>query len=257
MSKKLPAIFLAHGSPMNAILENDYTRVLKKLGKEIEKPKAILVISAHWQTRQTYITIDDAPNTIYDFYGFPDELYKIKYNSIGSKKYAQLILNKFKNIKGTTEWGLDHASWTVLKHMYPEANIPVIEMSLNVELDERGHYNLGKSLSSLREEGILIIGSGNIVHNLMKMDYDMYGKPFESAVKFDSYIKQALDERNHERLVNYNNAGVVASLAVPTKEHYLPLLYVAALQEEDEEVSYIYEDIQHGSMAMRSFIIGG
>lgn len=258
MSKKLPVLFIGHGSPMNAILNNSYTQALKKLGKEIERPKAIMVISAHWKTRGTYITSEDKPKTIYDFYGFPEELYRIIYSPEGSKKYSEFVLEQLKkeNIKGTTEWGLDHASWAVLKHMYPEADIPVFEMSLDASLDEASHYNLGKKLSILRENGILIIGSGNVVHNLRNMDYDMEAKPFDWSVKFDEYVTQALNNKDHESLINYKKLGSTAMLAVPTDEHYLPLLYIAALQEAGDEVKYIHEGIQHGSMSMRCIQIG-
>lgn len=258
MSKKLPVLFIGHGSPMNAILNNSYTRALKKLGEDIERPKAIMVISAHWNTRDTYITSEDKPKTIYDFYGFPEELYRIKYSPQGAKKFAELVLEKLsgENIKGTAEWGLDHASWAVLKHIYPNVDIPVFEMSLNASLSEAEHYELGKKLSVLRENGILIVGSGNIVHNLRNMDYDMDAKPFDWAVKFDEYVAEAMKNKEHEKLINYKNLGSTVMLSVPTDEHYLPLLYIAALQEAGEEVKFIHEGIQHGSMSMRCIQIG-
>lgn len=253
MSKKLPALFIGHGSPMNAILDNSYTRALKKFADKIERPKAILVVSAHWQTRGTYITYKDEPTQIYDFYGFPKQLYDIKYEPKNCKKYSKIILEELKdeNIKPTNDWGLDHAAWAVLVHMYPKADIPVIEMSLNILLDEESHYNLGKKLYKLREKGILVIGSGNIVHNLMKFKEKIDAEPFNWAIAFDKYISDAIINKQHDKLVNYKSVGRAAQLAVPTDEHYLPLLYVLAMQQENDSIEFEYEGIQNGSMSMR------
>lgn len=258
MVEKLPALFIGHGSPMNIILNNSYTKTLKELANKIERPKAILVISAHWQTKGTFITNNDEPTQIYDFYGFPEDLYKIKYEPKDCNKYSKIILEEFKdeNIKTTNDWGLDHAAWAVLVHMYPKADIPVIEMSLNVLGSEEYHYNLGKKLYKLRDKGILVIGSGNIVHNLMKFKQDIDAKPFNWAIEFDQYIAEAVKNRHHDRLINYKNVGEYAQLSVPTNDHYLPLLYVEAMQDEDDKVDFIYEGIQNGSMSMRCVRIG-
>jgi 4,5-DOPA dioxygenase extradiol len=258
MNKKMPVLFIGHGSPMNAILNNSYTETISKITKNIPKPEAILMISAHWETNGTFITSADAPNQIYDFYGFPEELYNLKYNPIGAKKYAEMVAEELRDsdVKLTEEGGLDHGAWAILTHMYPKADIPVFQMSLNRQGDEEYHYNLGRKLSKLREKGILIIGSGNIVHNLGIMDYEMDSTPFDWATEFDNYISEALKNRMHDNLIDYKNLGQSAKLSVPTKEHYLPLLCIAALQEDGDEVNFIYKGIQHGSMSMTSVLIG-
>lgn len=258
MKEKLPALFIGHGSPMNAVLDNSYTKMLRKLGESFEKPEAILVVSAHWQTRGTYITSKDKPNQIYDFYGFPEELYKIKYEPKGSKKYSEIILQELndKDIKATDNWGLDHAAWAILLHMYPKADIPIIEMSLNVLGDEEYHYNLGKKLYKLREKGILVIGSGNIVHNLGEMKQEIDSIPFDWVIEFDEYVRDAIKNRQHEKLINYKEIGESAKLSLPTNEHYLPLLYVEAMQGEDDSVNFIYDGIQNASISMRCIRIG-
>lgn len=258
MNKKMPVLFIGHGSPMNAILDNAYTKAICKSIENIPKPEAILVISAHWETNGTYITASDAPKQIYDFYGFPEELYNIKYAPTGAKKYAEMVEEELSNsnVMLTEEWGLDHGAWSVLTHMYPKADIPVFQMSLNKLGDENYHYNLGRKLSALREKGILIIGSGDIVHNLRIMNYEMDAEPFDWATEFDNYISEAIVNRVHNNIISYENMGKTAKLSVPTKEHYLPLLYIAGLQEEADEVKFIYKGIQHSSMSMTSIQIG-
>lgn len=257
MSKKLPVLFIAHGSPMNALENNDYTQSIKALAQKIDRPKAIMVISAHWTTRGTYITSEDQPKTIYDFYGFPEELYNIKYSPKGAKKYSNIALQILadENVKGTTSWGLDHGAWTILRHMYPDQDIPVFQMSLNLLLNEEEHYKLGKKLVSLRENGILIIGSGNIVHNLREINFEESTKPADWAIKFDEYVANAIRDRKHLELINYKSVGKSASLSVPTDEHYLPLLYIMALQEEGEKAEFVYEGIVSRSLSMRSVVI--
>jgi len=258
MNKKMPVLFIGHGSPMNAVLNNEYTEAISKSTQNIPKPEAILVISAHWETNGTFITASDSPEQIYDFYGFPEELYNLKYNPTGSKKYAEMVVQELKDSKVmlTEKWGLDHGAWSVLSHMYPKADIPVFQMSLNRLGDEQYHYDLGKKLSKLREKGILIIGSGDIVHNLRIMDYDMNATPFEWASEFDNYICDAIVNRKHNNIISYQKLGKSAQLSVPTKEHYLPLLYIAGLQEDSDEVKFIYKGIQHSSMSMTSIQIG-
>jgi 4,5-DOPA dioxygenase extradiol len=258
MKKKMPVLFIGHGSPMNAILDNSYTEAIAKCTDNIPRPEAILVISAHWETNGTFITSADAPEQIYDFYGFPEELYNLKYNPIGAKKYAQMVANELadSNVMLTEKWGLDHGAWSILAHMYPKADIPVFQMSLNRFGDEKYHYDLGRKLSTLREKGILIIGSGDIVHNLRIMNYDMDATPFHWATEFDNYIAEAIVSRTHDNVISYERLGETAKLAVPTKEHYLPLLYIAGLQEDADEVKFIYKGIQHSSMSMTCIQIG-
>jgi len=258
MIKKMPVLFIGHGSPMNAVLNNSYTEAISKSTQNIPKPEAILVVSAHWETNGTFITASNTPKQIYDFYGFPAELYNLKYNPTGAKKYAEMAAQELADSKVilTEKWGLDHGAWSVLAHMYPKADIPVFQMSLNRLGDEQYHYNLSKKLSKLREKGILIIGSGDIVHNLGVMDYNMNANPFKWATEFDNYICEAIVNREHDNIISYQKLGKCAQLSVPTKEHYLPLLYIAGLQEKSDEVNFIYKGIQHGSMSMTSIKIG-
>lgn len=253
----MPVLFIGHGSPMNIIYNNGYTQSLQKLGASLPKPDAILVISAHWLTKGIYVCCADKPQQIYDFYGFPDDLYSVKYHPPGARTFAESITSKLKsdNIQAETECGLDHASWAVLIHMYPQANIPVFEMSLDVTKNEEPHYALGKKLSFLRKQNILIIGSGNIIHNLHHMDYKEDAKPCSWALEFDEYIKDALLRKDIDRLLHYKELSPVGKIAAPTNDHYLPMLYSVALQEEDEKIEFVCESIQNGSISMRSFII--
>jgi len=258
MNKKMPVLFLSHGSPMNVVLDNEYTRALTKLGQELEKPKAIIIISAHWKTRGTYITYSKRPRQIYDFYGFPEEIYNIKYEPSGGEEYAEMVARELieEGAELTDEWGLDHAAWGILKYLYPKADIPTFEISLNALLTEEQHYKIGKKLSKFRDNGILIIGSGDIVHNLRTADYDVYGKPHEWAEAFDSYIVNSVINYEHEKLINYKALGDIAKLAVPTDEHFLPLLYVVGAQEKDDKVEVIHKSIQNASVSMTCIKIG-
>lgn len=256
--KKAPVLFLGHGSPMNIILENEYTASLVQLGQSLQRPKAILVVSAHWLTKGTYVTTHTHPEIIYDFYGFPQELYEVHYPCPGATEQIGEVASVFEDasVSYDHQRGLDHAAWSVLKHMYPKADIPVMEMSLDYGKTPQEHYELAKKLAPLREHGILVIGSGNMVHNLRLVDWDIEAKPFEWAVNFDSTLKQCLVERNHLPLIEYEKMGKEALLSIPTNEHYLPLLYAAALQEQDEDLSFIYEGFQNASMSMRCLAIG-
>ena len=253
----MPVLFIGHGSPMNIIYKNEYTKSLQKMGTTLPTPDAILVVSAHWLTNGTFVCSADKPNQIYDFYGFPDELYAVTYHPPGARMVADSIVRELKsdNIRPDGERGIDHASCAVLTHMYPNANIPTFEMSLDVVKNEKEHYALGKKLSFLRRKNVLIIGSGNIVHNLRQIDFDEHAKPFPWAIEFDEYIKHALLLNDHDRLLRYKELSPVSRLAVPTNDHYLPFLYSAALQEEHEHIEFIHESIQNGSMSMRCFII--
>jgi 4,5-DOPA dioxygenase extradiol len=254
---KTPVLFIGHGSPMNIIYRNEYTKSLQTLGKSLPKPDAILVISAHWLTEGTFVCSAGKPEQIYDFYGFPTELYEVKYHPPGAPQIAESLIHELRsdNVQGDDTWGIDHASWAVLVHMYPKADIPIFEMSLNTLKNEQEHYALGKKLSYLRKRNILIMGSGNIVHNLRQIEFDEHAKPFSWAVEFDEYIKDALLRKDHERLLRYKELSPVSRLAVPTNDHYLPFLYSAALQEEGEQVEFVHESIQNGSISMRCFMI--
>jgi 4,5-DOPA dioxygenase extradiol len=260
----MPVLFIGHGSPMNIILNNNYTASIAKAAKELPEPKAILVISAHWLTNDTQVTCVSKPKTIYDFYGFPEELYRLKYPSPGAPETADLTIRTVESTKiRCGDWGLDHAAWAVLKHMYPKADVPVLEMSLDYSPYNdwnpkplEYHYRLAAELAPLREKGILIVGSGNIVHNLGLIDYDIDAKPRKWAVEFDRKIKQSLLSRNHESLINYLDIGKEALYAVPTQDHYLPMIYAIALQRKQDKLTFIHEGFQHGSVSMRAFQIG-
>jgi 4,5-DOPA dioxygenase extradiol len=263
---KMPVLFIGHGSPENIILDNSFTRRLAQLGVELPRPRAILVISAHWLTEGTYVTGAANPKTIYDFYGFPDELYRLTYPSPGSPSDAQFIagLVKKPSIKVDHEWGLDHASWAVLKHMYPRADIPVIEMSLDYSpyngwnrSSLRSFYDLGKQLGPLRDRGVLIMGSGNLVHNLRVAAFDdMNATPFKWAIEFDEKVKRNLTDRNHAELLDCQDMSRATSLSVPTLDHYLPMIFAIALQEKDDALEFVYEGFQNRSVSMRCFRIG-
>ncbi|NPE29517.1 4,5-DOPA dioxygenase extradiol [Methanococcoides sp. SA1] len=261
----MPVLFIGHGSPLNIVLKNSFTDRLTELGKNLPRPRAIMVISAHWLTNGTCVTCNERPRTIYDFYGFPDELYKVKYPCQGSPDEARYVTEIVQKVpvKCNTEWGIDHASWAVLKYMYPNADIPVFEMSLDYSFNEwqpnliQQHYDLAAELGQLRRRGVLIIGSGNIVHNLGLIDFhNIDAEPYEWAKKFDESVRSNLINRNHEDLIDYWNMGEGSSLAVPTLDHYLPMIYAIALQEKNEPLNFIYEGFQYGSISMRCFQIG-
>lgn len=261
----MPVLFVGHGSPMNIVSQNSYTEDIAKAGAELPKPKAILVVSAHWLTKGTHVGCMEKPRTIYDFYGFPEELYKIRYSCPGAPKEAEILIRtaKTEKVRCNNEWGLDHAAWAVLKHMYPNADVPVFEMSLDYSpyndwrpKSLEHHYRLASDLAPLREKGVLIIGSGNIVHNLGLIEYDSDAKSPEWAVKFDEKVKRNLINRKHDALLNYLDLGQEARYAVPTLDHYLPMIYAIALQQKDEPLRFIHEGFQNGSVSMRAFQIG-
>lgn len=262
----MPVLFIGHGSPMNINADNDFTRSLVKLGKDLPKPGAILVVSAHWLTEGTFVTCEEKPKTIHDFGGFPDELYRINYPSPGSPADARSITETVKKpaVKCSMEWGLDHASWMILKHIYPKADIPVIEMSLDYPpYDERNpktlqyYYDLAKQLNFLRDRNILIIGSGNIVHNLRLADFENTdAEPYDWAVEFDEQVKRNLLDRNHKALLDFQNLTPAKVLSVPTFDHYLPMVFAVALQCKDDALTFTYEGFQNASISMRCFKIG-
>ena len=263
-SGKMPVLFIGHGSPTNIIADNAYTRSLGSLARELPRPEAIMVISAHWLTDGTFVGCMGSPGTIHDFYGFPRDLYEIEYPAPGSPDLAKVVREAVPDglVRCSDDWGLDHASWSVLLHMYPEADIPVFEMSLDYAFNDRHpkpveyHYNLGGQLGALRRNGILIIGSGNMVHNLGLVDFNTDAEPFEWAVEADGKMKACLVSGDHAGLVDFEGMGKAAELAVPTLDHYLPMIYAIAMQESGEAVSFTYEGFQNGSVSMRCFRIG-
>jgi len=250
-SKKMPVLFIGHGSPMNAIEDNEFTKEWKKIASKILHPSCILCISAHWLTSDTQITAMENPKTIHDFYGFPKELEQIVYPAKGSMEYAKLVTDTLNdiNVKLNTTWGLDHGTWTVLRHMYPKADIPVIQLSINYGLPLQKHFEIGKKLTVLRDKGILIIGSGNLVHNLGMINFDNAAKPFEWATEFDNFVKKNLETKDFGSLINYKNQSS-ARLAHPTNDHYLPLMYVIGASDK-QNPKFSCEKIVYSSLSMR------
>jgi 4,5-DOPA dioxygenase extradiol len=260
-SERMPVLFVGHGSPIFTIQVNEFTVSWKNLGKTIPLPKAILCISAHWQTRGTFVTAMPKPPTIHDFGGFPRELYDIVYPAPGNPELAVEIK---KNVRGTLvgldeRWGLDHGAWTVIRHVFPDANIPVLELSLDYGKTPADHYNLAKELFSLRDRGVLIIGSGNMVHNLGMVAWDHADEPefgYEWALKANAVFKKLIVSGNHQDLINYHSLGKEVDFAVPTPEHFLPLLYVLSLKAKNEPVVFFNEKAVMGSLTMTSLRIG-
>jgi len=257
ITDKMPVLFVGHGNPMNAILDNQFSRKWQELGKELPRPKAILSVSAHWLTRGTHVTAMKMPKTIHDFGGFPKALFDQQYPAPGSPELAKEVqkLVTATEVQEDFEWGLDHGTWSVLKPMFPEADIPVFQLSIDYYKSPQWHYDLAKQLSELRRKGVLILGSGNIVHNLRMVDFQNRTN-YDWAAGFDSKIKSFLDSGNHQAIINYDQLGTEAKLAVPTNDHYLPMLYSIALQDKKDEISYFNEQMDAGSISMRSFVIG-
>lgn len=253
-SHRMPAIFIGHGSPMNAITDNIYRDTWLALGKTLPRPNAILLVSAHWQTHGTQVCMAAKPETIHDFGGFPKKLFAQQYPASGAPDYAKLTQELLGDaaVTGSHEWGLDHGAWTVLQSLFPAADIPVFQLSLDVNLDFAGHFALAKKLASLREQGVMIIGSGNIVHNLRLLN--MQSANADWAIEFDRYVKNALETGDDDALIHIENAGDSAKLAVPTDEHYLPLLYVAAVRQPDDKMRFLTESFDLGTLSMRSII---
>lgn len=257
-SEKQPLMFVGHGNPMNAISENTITNGWYEKGQQLkEKPKAILCISAHWETNGTYVTAMDQPKTIHDFYGFPQALFDVQYPAPGAPDFARSVTEIVTTTKvhEDHDWGLDHGTWSVLVKMFPDADIPVFQLSLDRTKSTQYHYDLAKELKKLREKGVLIIGSGNIVHNLHMARFDPNPAAYDWALEFDAKSKDLIDAGIHSELINYQSLGKAAQLSIPTPEHYLPLLYILGLQEEQECVTFFNEEMAFGSGSMRSLII--
>ena len=254
---KTPVLFLGHGSPMNAISNNAFTQQLSKLGAQFPKPKAICCVSAHWETRGIQILESPQPKTIHDFGGFPEELYQVQYPAHGSPEWAaktsQLLADHDPHL--TSQWGLDHGTWSVLRHMYPLADVPVYQISLDLSRSLADHLALAKELKSLREKGVWIIGSGNIVHNLGKLDWGNPTKGYEWAHVFDEYVKEALLNDQPDKLIQLQNAGPEARLSVPTLDHYLPLLYLLGLRTPQDTLTFPYEGFEYGGISMRAVLL--
>lgn len=252
---KMPVVFIGHGSPMNAIEDNDYTKTWRSIAKRIPKPKAIISISAHWFTEGTQIMNEEKPKTIYDMYGFPKELYEIIYNSPGSPSIAKVSKELIsKETEYDNSWGIDHGTWSVLVHMYPDREIPVFQISIDRFASPETHYQIGEELKILREEGVLILGSGNIVHNLRLVNWDMEGEGFDWAHEFDDYIYDNIIKKNHSNILKFNELGDIAKLAVPTTDHFYPLLYVLGASNKEDKVSAFNKSGELGSLTMTSYL---
>jgi 4,5-DOPA dioxygenase extradiol len=258
--EEMPALFIGHGSPMNAIEDNEFTTAWKSLGKTIPKPKAILCVSAHWETRGTYVTAMEKPETIHDFGGFPKALFDTQYPVKGSKWLAEETrkIVTATDVQLTQDWGLDHGSWSVLKQIYPDADIPVIELSLDATKDAQYHYDLGKQLAGLRKKGVLIVGSGNMVHNFQYARFGSNGLSpvaVDWAVEANENFKKLIAANDYKPLVNYQKHSRAFQLSAPTPEHYLPMLYALALRGDNEKLSFFNDAVVGGSFSMTAFKI--
>lgn len=258
-TEKMPVLFLGHGSPMNAIEENEFVQGFRKISTQIPKPSAILCISAHWETRGTFVTAMEHPATIHDFGGFPKELFDVHYPAPGNPELAlqtQLLIDKA-DVKPDYKWGLDHGAWSVIKHLYPDANIPVVQLSLDYGNSAQHHYELARQIKSLREKGVLIIGSGNMVHNLRKVAWDRLNETYgyDWALEANEKMKRFIMNGDHQSLINYTQQGREFQLSIPTPEHYLPLLYALALKDKNESVTLFNDKPVAGSLTMTSLKI--
>lgn len=252
----MPVLFIGHGSPMNAIEHNAFTHALHDLSSRLPRPQAVCVISAHWVTTGSQVLVSEHPRTIHDFYGFPRELYEVKYPAPGAPAEAAHLAEDLE-ISGGDQWGLDHGSWSVLRHLYPKADVPAFQLSLDERRTFNDHLELGREMRSLRERGVLILGSGNIVHNLRRIDWEEPHGAYDWAIEFDSKVKQAVSAHDASALAEPQKWGdTLLATAHPTVEHYLPLLYCMGSTDEQDEVSYPYEGFDFGSISMRAVLFG-
>jgi 4,5-DOPA dioxygenase extradiol len=257
MSRPMPVVFLGHGSPMNAIEDNEFRRAWQQLGLRLPKPKSILCVSAHWETRGVYVGGAERPDTIHDFSGFPRAVFDVRYPAPGdpalARRVAELLEPSARAHVDATR-GLDHGAWSVLQPMYPDADVPVVQLSLSILQPGAWHYDLARQLDPLRDEGVMVVASGNIVHNLRLFKY-RDPAPLDWALRFDEDVAEHIATGHHDGLLGYETLGSDALLAIPTPEHYLPLLYALALQRDDEPVEF-FNDSVLSSISMRSFVIG-
>lgn len=257
----LPALFVGHGSPMNAIEQNEFTQKWKKITSDFEKPKAIICISAHWLTRGTFVTAMDQPKTIHDFGGFPQALFDVQYPAPGSVDVAHWTQEAIQSaqVQENHDWGLDHGTWSVLKNMYPDASIPVIQLSIDYGKPLSYHFQLAQELKALRKKGILIMGSGNMVHNLGMVAWDRLNSPgygFDWALEIDDLFKKKIQNRDFQSLINWTDLHKQISYAVPTLDHYIPLIYSVGLSEKEDEISFFNDKAVAGSLTMTSVQFG-
>ncbi len=260
-TERMPVLFLGHGSPMNAIEENQFVRGFREISKKIPTPNAILCISAHWFTKGTFVTSGEIQKTIHDFYGFPPELFAVQYPAKGNPELAKEAVELLSPnpVIETDSWGLDHGAWSVIRHLYPEANIPVIQMSIDYTKSAQYHFELAEKLSKLRDKGILIIGSGNIVHNLRLIDWrniNTVGAGWDWAIEARAKTNEWILDGNYQNLINFEKHGTALQNAVPTPDHYLPLIYTLGLKKKTEEISLFNDELIGGSLSMTSVRIG-
>ena len=255
----MPVLFMGHGNPMNAIEENSFVQEMRNIVKRIPPPKLILCISAHWETLGTKVTAMETPQTIHDFFGFPQALFEVQYPAPGSREWAIYIKDLLSGNRVSLDetWGLDHGAWSVIKHMYPEANIPVIELSLDYRKSPKEHYELARDLHSLRNKGVLVLGSGNNVHNLRALDWRKINDhfAFDWALEANEKMKDFMLRHEHEKLINFSAQGTAFQLSIPTPEHYLPMLYTLSLQNENDQLSFFNDAPVGGSLFMTSVIL--
>jgi 4,5-DOPA dioxygenase extradiol len=256
MTTKMPVLFIGHGNPMNAIEVNDFSNAWIEAGKQLPQPRAIICVSAHWVTRGTMVTAMDKPRMIYDMYGFPPELYEVRYDAPGAPDLAEQVrrIIKTTEVKDDLEWGLDHGTWSVMNRLFPKANIPIIQMSLDATIEPQKHYEIAGQLKELREEGVLIVGSGNIVHNLRMARMD--DSAYDWAVDFDRRVANWIEQNDHDPIIHFEKGDQTAALAINSAEHYLPLLYSLALRDASDKVSFIADKVMGGAISMRSVRIG-
>jgi 4,5-DOPA dioxygenase extradiol len=255
---KMPAVFFGHGSPMLALEDNRYTQAWRDAAASIPRPKAIVAVSAHWYTRGTGVTAHERQKTVHDFYGFPQALFDVEYTPPGDPALAERVRGLLKpvDVHPDLSWGLDHGTWSVLMHAYPQADIPIIQLSIDATQPNAWHYEMGKKLAPLRDEGVLVAGFGNVVHNLQFMKRAPGSPPFDWAERFERTVKDALLAHDHDPLLHYDSLGEDARLSVPTPDHYLPLLYIAGVQDEEEPASILIDGIDMGSVSMLSAMVG-
>jgi 4,5-DOPA dioxygenase extradiol len=259
MAQTLPAIFFGHGNPMNALLDNNYTSGWQRIGTRIPKPRAILSISAHWFVPGTGVTVSTSPRTIHDFGGFPRELYRVQYPAAGDPELARRVqaLLKPLPVESDNSWGLDHGTWSVLKHVYPDADVPVVQLSIDEARAASFHFEVGRKLAPLRAEGVLIVGSGNLVHNLHAYAWGRHlPDPYDWAVRFEKEAKEMMIAGETKPLIDYENLGPEALLSIPTPDHYLPLLYVLGSRQQGDTVTFPVEGVDGGSISMLSVQVG-
>lgn len=259
MTQPMPAIFFGHGNPMNALADNGYTQAWRNIGGSIPRPKAILCVSAHWYIPGVAVTAMERPRTIHDFGGFPRELFEVEYPAPGSPELAGRVVELLGEnvLKDDSHWGLDHGTWSVLCHVFPDADIPVVQLSINEAEPAAFHYQLAQRLGPLRDEGVLVIGSGNLVHNLHTYAWgNQTREPFDWALRFEEKARELMTAGDHAPLVTYEELGRDAMLSAPTPDHYLPLLYVLAVERPGEKVTFPVSGFDGGSISMTSVMIG-